>query len=111
MFKANPDLGLPAAVVVLNCGLEAGFIRRCKDGDHTELQTESNDTAEGVPIHSIALEDGVVVELRVFGQAVLAPVINERFDREYGPPERSYPASAESSMQTDGVEDHDVDTA
>jgi hypothetical protein len=108
VFKAPPDLGLPAAVVALNRGLEAGLFMGCEDRDDTQLQAESCDAAEGVAIDPIPLEDGVIVELGIVWQAVLAPVIKERFDRESGPPERSHPAPAETSMQADAVEDHDV---
>jgi hypothetical protein len=110
VFKAPPDLGLPAAVVALNRGLEARLFMGCEDRDDTQLQAEPCDAAEGVAIDPIPLEDGVVVELGIVWQTVLAPVIKERFDRESGPPKGSHPAPAETSMQADAVEDHDVGT-
>ena len=111
VLKACPDLGLPTTVVALNGGLEAGLFMRREDRCHAQLQTEPSDAAEGVAIDPIALEDGVVVELGILGQTVLTPVINERFDRECGPPGRAHPAAAETSMETDAVEDHDVGAA
>src|SRR5579871_2760632 len=57
IFKTAPDLGLPAAVVVLDRGLEASLFRRCKNGCDAELQTEPYDAPERIAIHSISQED------------------------------------------------------
>ena len=111
MFEADPDLGLPAAIVVFNGGLKSGFLGRREDRRHTELQTETDHAAEGITIHSVAQEDGAVVELGVFRKTVLAPVCNQCFDRELGSPNRSDPTATEPSVQADGIQNHDLDAA
>src|SRR5205814_10319191 len=111
VLEANPDLCLPAAIVVFNGGLKSGFLGRREDRRHAELQTETDHAAEGVTIHSVAQEDGAVVQLGVCRKTVLAPMRNERFDREFGSPNRSYPTATEPSVQADGIQNHHVDAA
>lgn len=77
---ASPDLGLPERVAAFDVGLEACFARRREDGCDAQAQAEADDFTNDVGPVVWALETGVVVELRVGGQAVLAPVRVEAFD-------------------------------
>ena len=101
MEKAEPDSDLPATVEVLDEGLEAGLVGRCKDGDDIELQAESDHTTEGVTKLTCPAKDRVVVELDIVWETVLPPMINERFCGEVRGPRRSYPSATQSSVQAD----------
>ncbi len=101
MNEALPNLLLPAAVEALDDGLEPGLMGWCKDRDDAELQTEPDHTAKGIRKLTCSAKNGVVVELGVFWQTVLAPVCNECFGRKFRGPGRSHPGTAQSSVQTD----------
>lgn len=111
MLETAPDLLLPAAIIAFNGGLKSSFPGGREDRDHAELQTKTNHSAEGIAIHSIAQESGVIVKLGIFRQTVLAPVQDQRFDGELGRPARSCPTATETSMQADDVQNHDIDAA
>ena len=54
MLEALPDLGLPAAVVVLDRGLEAGLAGRREDRDDAQVPAQAGDSVEGIrPIDAI----------------------------------------------------------
>ncbi len=77
MPRARPDFRLPAPVEGLNGRLEPGLPRRGEDGDHPEAQAEAGHAADRVAVMMRALEDGIVVELDVRGEAERAPVLHE----------------------------------
>ena len=108
MDKAIPDLALPAAVVVFDSGLEAGFPRGCKDGSDLELQAEADDAAESIGVLMRALKEGVVIELSVGRQAMLAPVIGEIGEDEIGAQTGMGPGAGQATVQRDGIEDFDA---
>jgi len=111
VMKSMPDFLLPAGVVVLDGGLEPGLSRWGEDGGDAKLQTEANDASERVLTAVVALEEGVVVELGVVREAVLGPMRDERFDREFRGPGGSDPTGAESSLKTECIENHHIRAA
>jgi len=101
MKETLPDPDLPAAVEVLDEGLEAGLMGRRKDGDDAELQAEPDDTTKGITELTGTAENRVVVELGVVWQSVLPPVLDERLRGENSSPGRSHPGTTKSPVQTD----------
>lgn len=108
MFEALPDLCLPTAIVIFNGRLEAGFLGRREDRGDAELQSEPDHTSQGVTVDPVSQKDGAIIELDVFRQIMCTPVGDDGLDRESGCPGGSYPTAAETAVQADGVEDHDV---
>ena len=109
--KAAPDLGLPAAVVAFDSGLEAGLARGREDGSHVQGEADPADTTEVVGVVMSALEPGVVVELSVTGQAELAPVLEQSRHADPRGDRGSGPGSRQATVKRDGVKDFDVDSA
>lgn len=111
VVEASPDLGLPAAVIAFDGGLEAGLAGWSEDRYHLEGETKTGDTAEVVGILVGSLEPRVVVELGIAGQTDLAPV----FDQGQGSPLRSdggsRPGGCQAAMKGDGIKGLDVDSA
>ena len=101
MKETLPDPDLPAAIEVLDEGLEAGLMRRGEDRDDAELQAEPDHTAEGIRKLTCPAENRVVVELGIVRQPVLPPMFDERFRGENSSPRRSHPGTTQSPMQTD----------
>lgn len=111
MLKASPDFVLPSSVVALDGGLKAGLSRGCEDRGDIELETKADHTPERIGPLMGALEEGVVIELGVIRKSVFSPVRDERFDREFGGPGGFDPTGAESAVQADSVENHDIGSA
>lgn len=111
VLEATPDLGLPAAVIAFDGGLESSLVGRREDWGDAELQAKPDHASQGIGKRSIAEKDAIVVELSVFRQTVLAPMRNQRFDCEFGSPNGSHPTAAESPVQADAVEDHNLGPA
>jgi hypothetical protein len=111
VVKASPDLGLPAAVVAFDGGLEAGLARRREDRSHLEGEADPADTTEVIGIVMSTLEPGVVVELNVTGKTELAPVLDQ--SRHTGPrgDRGSGPGSRQGTVKRDGVKDFHIDSA
>src|SRR6202035_2379717 len=107
--ETRPDRGLPAAVVVLDGGLEAGLARRRENGRDAQRQAEPDDAPDGVGMSVGAGEDPVVVELRVGGQAGRAPVLQERIHGVFRGDSAAWPGGRQAAVQADGVENLDVD--
>lgn len=105
MHKAVPDFGLPAAIVVFNGGLEAGFAWGSKDGNDFQLQAQAHDPTDGIGVMMSALEEGIVVELGVGREAVLAPVRGEIGQHQIGAEDRMRPGTRQAAQERDGVED------
>ena len=110
VLEARPDLGLPAAVIAFDGGLEARLARRGKDRDDPKSKTESDDATNGVGILVSALEASVVVELSVGGQADVLPVGQQRLESFPSGDERSGPGLHQTAVERDGVEDLDIDS-
>lgn len=108
VLETLPNLGLPAAVVVLDGRLETSLSGRREDRDDAPLQAQAEDAAERVGPLMGPLEDGVVVELGIAGQALLPPVGDQRGDRGFRCPRRADPTAAEAPVKAHGVEHHDV---
>jgi hypothetical protein len=111
MVEAAPDLGLPAAVIAFDGGLEAGFSRWSKDRSNLQGEAQAGDTAEVIGVLVGTLEPGVVIELGVAGQAHLAPVFDQsevgQFCRDGG----TWPGGGQAAVKRDGVENFDIDSA
>ena len=108
VMKTAPHLGLPTSVVVFDGRLKTGFARRGEDGSDAELQAESCHLAEAVFPVMGALEDGVVIELGVVGQAVDLPMFHQRSDRVFSGPQGSGKAVAQAAVKTDDREHFDL---
>ena len=111
VLEARPDLGLPAAVIAFDGGLEARLARRGKDRDDPESEAESDDAADGVGVLVGALKAGVVVELGIGGQAHVLPVGQQGLESFPSGDEGSGPRLHQTAMERDGVEDFDIDSA
>ncbi len=111
MLKARPDLGLPAAVVALDGSLEAGLARRSEDGNDLKGEAEADDSADGVGKLMSALEASVIVKLRVGGQADALPVGSQRLEGLPSGDEGPGPGLHQATVERDGVEDLDIDSA
>jgi hypothetical protein len=111
VLETLPNFGLPAAVVILDGGLEARLSWRREDRHHAQLKAQTHDAAERVGPLMGTLEDGVVVKLSVAGQAVLAPIGNQCDHRSFRGPRRAEPTAAQAAVQAHGIEHHDIDAA
>ena len=78
ILSAGPDLLLPVGVVALDFILKALFAWRRKDRRDAQAKAEMDEAAKMRPMAVGALENGVVVELRVARQAPSLPVRVER---------------------------------
>lgn len=74
MFRARPDLLLPFAVVAFYRFLKAVRADWRKDRHHARTQADPNNAAARIGVLVRAGEAGVIVELRMVGQADPAPV-------------------------------------
>jgi hypothetical protein len=110
-MEASPDLGLPAAVVALDGGLEAGLARGSEDGGHLQGEAKTGDTAEVIGILMGSLEPRVVVELGVAGQTDLTPVFEQCQGSALRRDGRSWPRGCQAAVKGDGIKDFDVDSA
>ena len=77
MAAAVPDLGLPEGIEALDLVLEALFAWWGKDGDDAEAKAVMDQAAKMRRMAVRALENGVVVELCVSGQAPPPPATGE----------------------------------
>src|SRR6478672_1807002 len=111
VLEACPDLGLPQTVEALDGCLETGLTRGNKHGDHTQTQAGPRDAADRIGMDLGPLEDGVVVELRVAGQAEGTPVLDQGFDYERRGNHRARPGSDQAAVQGDAIEDLNLDAA
>jgi len=93
MEETRPNLRLPAPVEVFDGGLEAAFLRRGEDWNDVKSQARPHDPTEGIPTVVAALENGVVVELRVGRPPELPPVLHERCDGRLGGHQRLWPGA------------------
>ena len=109
--EALPDLLLPAAVEALDDGLESCLMRRREDGDDFELQTEADDTTKGIRKLPGSAKNSVVVELGILGQAVSAPMGNQRLGGDLGGPGGTNPTGTQASLETDDGQDVHVSAA
>jgi hypothetical protein len=100
--EAAPDFGLPQAVERLDGGLKAGFAGRDEDGDDAEAEAQANDAAEGIRFVVRTLETGVIVELRVSGQADGPPVFQEGVEDRRGHNAGAWPGLNEAAVQGNG---------
>ena len=75
--SAVPDLGLPKGVEALDLVLESLFAWWGKDGDDAEAKAVMDQAAKMRRMAVRALENGVVVELCVSGQAPAPPAAGE----------------------------------
>jgi hypothetical protein len=111
MVEASPDLGLPAAVVAFDGGLEAGFSRWRKDRSDLQGQAQASHSAEVIGVVVGALEPGVVIELGVARQAHLSPVLDQGEVRQFCRDGGSWPGGGQAAVKRDGVENLDIDSA
>lgn len=109
--EASPDLGLPAAVVAFDGGLEARLARRCEDRSDLQGEADPADAPEVVGVVMGALESGVVVELSVTGQTELAPVFEQGRHADPRGDRGSGPGSRQAAVKRDGVKDLHIDSA
>ncbi len=110
-MEASPNLGLPAAVVAFDGGLETGFARRREDRSHLQGEADAGNTTEVIGVVMSTLEPGVVVELSVTGQTDLMPVFDQSGHREPRGDCGSRPGSRQGTVKRDGVKDFHVDSA
>jgi hypothetical protein len=111
MVEATPDLGLPAAVVAFDGGLEARLAGWREDRGHLEGQAQPGDSADVIGVLVSALEPGVVVELGVAGQTDLTPVFHQGDVRRFCRDDGSWPGGGQAAVKGDGVKDLDIDSA
>ena len=111
VLEPGPDLGLPAAVVAFDGGLEARFSRRDKDGNHSQAEADASDAAQRVGPAVSSVEPTVVIELGVGGQAELAPVLDESVNGLCCGDAVAHPGAHQSAVKRDGVEHLDIDSA
>jgi hypothetical protein len=111
VVEASPDLGLPAAVVAFDGGLEAGLARWSEDGYHLKGEAKTGDTAEVIGILMGSLEPRVVVELGVARQTDLTPVFDQGQGSVLRRDGRSWPGGCQAAVKGDGVENFDIDSA
>jgi hypothetical protein len=109
--EAGPDLGLPAAVVVLDRRLEARLARRGEDRHDAQAQAEPGHATDDVLVLVGALEDRVVVEPGVSRQADGAPVPDQRLDGRRGGDHAHRPGGDQAAVRRGGVEHLDVRAA
>jgi len=78
---ALPDLALPQPIEAFDGILETRLARWGEDRDHSQCQTQPADTSDGISELMRSLEDCVVVKLRVGGQPITAPALNQGLQR------------------------------
>jgi len=110
VLETTPHLGLPAAVVVLDHGLETRLPGRSKDRDDPQAQTQPGHSTETIRPVMGSVKDRVVVELGIARQSHLPPVLQEPFYSDFRGDDRVRPRLAQPSMKADGVEHLDVDS-
>jgi len=108
VVKAIPDLGLPQVVEGLDLVLEAMLAGWGEDGGDAQGQAEEGDGTEPIGMVMRAVEAEVVVELSVGGQAVCAPVGQQRILSELGGDGGGEETAAQAAVQGDAVEDLDL---
>jgi hypothetical protein len=111
VMEASPDLGLPAAVVAFDGGLEAGLARWSEDGYHLKGEAKTGDTTKVIGILMGSLEPRVVVELGVARQTDLPPVFDQGQGSALRRDGRSWPGACQAAVKGDGIKDLDVDSA
>src|ERR1035437_6324650 len=78
---ALPDLALPQPIEAFDGILEARLARWGEDRDHSQRQTQAAGTSDGVSELGRSLEDCGVVKLRISGQPVTTPALNQGLQR------------------------------
>ncbi len=78
---ALPDFALPQGIEAFDSILEARLARWGEHRDNPQCQTQPADTPDGVGELVRSLEDRVVVKLRVGGQPVAAPALDQGLQR------------------------------
>src|SRR5690242_3950597 len=110
VLKPRPHLSLPQTVKALDGSLEARLSGRDIDGDDSQAQADAGHATNGVRVDLRSLEERVIVELRVVGQANCLPVLHQRFHHERGRNcRRMRPGYHQTAMQRDAVENLDLD--
>jgi hypothetical protein len=79
---ALPDLALPQRIEAFDGILEAWLARWGEYRDHSQRQTQSADPSDGVGGSVCSLEYCGVVKLRISGQPVTAPALNQGLQRD-----------------------------
>ena len=102
---ALPDLALPQRIEALDGILEARLARWGEDRDHSQRQTQPADTSDGVGELVRSLEDRVVVKLRISGQPVTAPALNQGLERRPSAGPLHDPSLGQRSVQA-GAGEH-----
>jgi hypothetical protein len=112
VVEAGPHLGLPAAVEALDGRLEPGLTGRDKHWHDLQAEAGSGHAADRVRAGVRAVEEGVVVELRIGGQANVLPVLRQGLHDGFG---RNgtfpRPRGDQAAMQGHAVENLDLDAA
>lgn len=75
------------------------------------MQAEAGDTAKRVEVVVRALEEGGVVELRICGKTMAAPVFEHAFENPVGAQDAARPGARQRTVQGHGVENLDVGAA
>src|SRR5512135_2840037 len=105
VLEPGPDLRLSGAVVVLDRRLEAELMGHDEHRHHAQAQAQPTHPPHHVRVGVRALEDRVVVELGVAGQAERPPMLDQRCDHDLGRHARLHrERGGQSSVQGDAVE-------
>ena len=109
VLEAVPDARLPAGIVALDLGLEAGFARRREDRRDAEREAEADDAPDGVRVLVRALEKRVIVELGEARQTMRLPAGAEAGEHMVGEKGAALrPGSRQAAVEGHGIEHLDV---
>jgi len=109
--ESLPDLGLPAAVEVLDLALESGFSGRGEDRSYAEAEAHAGDAPQDIGMVLRAEETSVVIELDVVGQAEFAPMRNDVVHSGFGSYAALGPGDRKASEEGDAGEHIDEGTS
>src|SRR6266542_3171348 len=109
LLEPQPYLGLPPAVVALDGRLEPQLVGRDEHRHNLQAQAGPDDPPQRIGVAVRALEDHVVVELGVAGQADPPPMLDQRSHHQLrGHSSDDRPGNRQPAMHRHPVEDLDL---
>jgi hypothetical protein len=108
VVEAFPHFGLPEVVERFNLVLDTMFAGRGEDRRDSQGETKERNRTEPIRMVVRAVKTEVVVELSVSGQAVCAPVSEQRDLSEIRGDGGGEKAAAQPAVQGDRIEDLDL---
>src|SRR5436853_843558 len=111
VLESRPHFGWPQPIVAFNPVLQAVLPGRRKHRRHAEIQTDPDHLADNIRVVMRSGKAGVIVELRIVGQADLAPMLENGCQSRLGGVGRRRKRAHQMTMQGNDIANFDLDAA